>query len=128
MAILRIHEGRQDELSKHYRRHRIGTRGAEKVLNPNGFSSPSVRQRRVLAEAVTREVQRGNRVESQSDYQAVLVSATKVNHLLHLILSIITAGLWIPIWLLVAVVNQGSRTVLTVDENGNLNRKVFRKI
>ena len=29
--------------------------------------------------------------------------ASKPNHILHLLLSIITAGLWIPVWLLLAV-------------------------
>ena len=31
------------------------------------------------------------------------VASTKVNHILHLLLSIITAGLWIIIWILVSI-------------------------
>lgn len=31
------------------------------------------------------------------------INSTKVNHILHLILSIVTAGIWIVIWFLVAI-------------------------
>ena len=29
----------------------------------------------------------------------------RTNHILHLLLSIVTAGLWLPIWIIVAIVN-----------------------
>lgn len=40
----------------------------------------------------------------------------KTNHILHLLLSLITAGLWIPVWILVAVSNG--------LENTRINRKI----
>lgn len=42
----------------------------------------------------------------------------KTNHILHLILSIITGGLWVPVWILVAVNN--------VIERNNVDRKLGR--
>lgn len=29
----------------------------------------------------------------------------KTNHLLHLILTLVTVGLWLPVWIIVAIVN-----------------------
>jgi hypothetical protein len=45
-----------------------------------------------------------------------LIQAQKVSHVLHLILSIITCGLWLIIWVLV--------TVSASVERGRLNRKM----
>lgn len=33
----------------------------------------------------------------------------RTSHLLHLVLSIITAGLWVPVWLLVTISNANER-------------------
>jgi hypothetical protein len=76
----------------------------------------------LLARTVTNEVARGWRVESQSDYQAVLLKGKKTSHGLHLFLSIITAGLWLIVWaIMVFVVNKERREVIGVDEYGNSN-------
>ena len=48
-----------------------------------------------LARTVASQVAAGARVESQSDFQAVLIKGGRVNHVLHLIATIVTAGLWI---------------------------------
>jgi hypothetical protein len=37
----------------------------------------------------------GYRVESQQDYQAVIVRGKPINHPLHIIVSILTAGIWL---------------------------------
>lgn len=34
---------------------------------------------------------------------------SKTNHILHLILSIVTAGIWVPIWLVVTIIDQSKR-------------------
>ena len=66
-------------------------------------------------------VRDGYRVESQTDYQAILVRGRRPNHLLHLILSIVTLGLWaIFVWLPVAVFGGEKRRVVTVDAYGNV--------
>lgn len=36
----------------------------------------------------------------------------KTNHILHLLLSLITAGIWLPIWLLVAFNTQSKKATL----------------
>jgi len=62
----------------------------------------------------------GWRVESQTDFQVVLVKGHRPNHVLHLILSIVTLGLWLIVWLIVALVSKERRMVLTVDEAGEV--------
>jgi len=37
--------------------------------------------------------------------QMVTYSKKKTNHVLHLILSVLTAGLWIPVWIGIAIMN-----------------------
>jgi len=38
----------------------------------------------------------------------VLAQGTKPNHILHLLLTIVTGGIWAPIWLLITFMNAGN--------------------
>ena len=58
-------------------------------------------------------------MESQSDYNAIVVKGSRPNHILHLILSIVTFGIWLIVWLIVALVLKEKRYLLTVDAYGN---------
>ena len=62
-------------------------------------------RKEALARAVQRQVSLGARVESQGDYQAILVTGHQSNHVLHLL----TLGLW----------GGEHRTSVSVDESGN---------
>lgn len=42
------------------------------------------------------------RLESRSDTRAVLIRERKVNHRLHLLLTILTLGFWVFVWMVVA--------------------------
>lgn len=79
-------------------------------------------RRRALAFAVQREVMAGLRVESQTDDTAVLVKGKQTNHILHLILTLLTCLIWGVVWLVLALVNQEKRVMLTVDPYGNVLR------
>jgi hypothetical protein len=72
-----------------------------------------------LAQAVAQSVAQGNRVESHADYQAIVVKGHRPNHVLHLILTIITLGLWLLVWIPVAVLQKEQRTIIRVDDYGN---------
>jgi hypothetical protein len=76
-----------------------------------------------LARAVANEVRGGWHVQSQTDYQAVLLKpGTKVNHVLHLILTLVTLGLWAIVWIVVALTHKREhRAVIDVDAYGNVN-------
>ncbi len=86
-----------------------------------GEVPPEVRKRN-LAQALQREVVAGYRVESQTDINAVLVKGKNVNHILHLILSLITFGIWLFVWPLVWYFNREQRLILNVDDYGNVLR------
>lgn len=85
--------------------------------------SPDER-RQILEQAVADTIAHPGtwRVESQSDYDAIVTK--KTNHVLHLILSIVTLGWWLPVWLIVAILNQMQKRVLTVDAYGNVSTEV----
>ena len=51
----------------------------------------------------------GWRLESRTAYSANMVKGKRVNHVLHLLLSVVTLGLWLPVWLVVALVGGGRR-------------------
>lgn len=80
-------------------------------------------RRELLAGEVARAVSGGARVESQIDFQAIVVHGRRPNHLLHLILSIITLGLWaLCVWLPLVLFGGEKRRVITVDPYGNVTR------
>lgn len=83
--------------------------------------APEVRAR-ALAAAVQAEVSKGARVDSQSPYQAVLVHGRPVNHVLHLILTLVTCLAWGLVWLALVVFGGEKRISVTVDDYGVARR------
>ena len=83
----------------------------------------SDRRKQALATAISNEVRSGWNVQSQSDYQAVMhIPAQKTNHVLHLILTLITLGFWGLVWIAMVVIHKGEQhEVVSVDEYGNTN-------
>jgi len=75
----------------------------------------------LLAQHVAQSVARGARVDSQSDFQAVLISGRRVNHVLHAILSLVMLGLWLIVWGLLVFTGGEKRQLVQVDEYGNVN-------
>ena len=78
-------------------------------------------RKEMLDREVESRVRRGRRVESQTEFQAVLISGRRVNHILHLLLSLFTLGLWIIVWLLLALLGGERREVVRVDEQGQVH-------
>lgn len=74
----------------------------------------------LLREFVVSKVATGSRVELQDDFSAVLVYGTKPNHVLHFILSILTAGFWLIIWLFIALGSKERRTLYKINEYGTI--------
>lgn len=81
-----------------------------------------------LARAVQAEVAAGGIVESQTDYSAVIRYQKKVNHTLHLILTVLTLTVWSWVWLGLAIYAATQRKVITinVDEYGQVLRQKVR--
>jgi hypothetical protein len=82
----------------------------------------------MLAQQVQQAVGRGLRVESQSDFQAVLVEGKPVNHTLHAILTIFTCLLWGIVWAVIAGTGGEKREMIVVDEFGNVQHQRLGKV
>lgn len=87
--------------------------------SPSSGVIPDAERKRMLAEAIQRQVVQGGRIESQSEFQAVVVHGQPVNHTLHVLLAIFTCGLWLIPWLVLGVVGGEKRTLVSIDEYGN---------
>lgn len=74
----------------------------------------------ILARAIQTQVGFQMRIESQSDFQTVLVFGQRPNHLLHFFIGLFTLGLWWLVWLLLALSSKEQRRMLTADEYGTL--------
>jgi hypothetical protein len=82
----------------------------------------------MLAQQVQHSVARGLRVESQSDFQAVLIDGKPVNHTLHAILTIFTCLLWGIVWAVIAGTGGEKREMIVVDEFGNIQNRKLGKV
>lgn len=74
----------------------------------------------LLANTLQGQVASGARIESQSDFQAVVVRGHRVNHLLHFLIGFITLFLWWIVWLVLAITGGEKRQMITVDQFGNV--------
>ena len=74
----------------------------------------------LLDAEVAEWIREGWRVESRSDFQCVMVSGKPVNHLLHLVLSIVTVGLWLFVWLVLVLTGGEDRELLQVNAFGEI--------
>ena len=74
-----------------------------------------------LARAIDGAFVQGYRVESQTDIQAVMVAGKPVNRVLHLLLTLVTVGLWLFVWIALLIWGGEKRVLIRVDEYGNLS-------
>ncbi|MDN3352971.1 helix-hairpin-helix domain-containing protein [Actinomadura sp. DC4] len=87
---------------------------------PGGRPLPPERLRAILGNAIMRQVSLGWRIESQVDNHAMMVSGGDVNHLAHLLATLLTCGIWLPVWVILGVTGSEQRLSLTVDQHGNV--------
>ena len=76
-----------------------------------------------LAQAIQREVAAGARVESRTDTDAIIVTGKPVNHVLHLILTLVTCLMWGVVWIVLALTGGEKRVALQVDPYGSVLRQ-----
>ena len=76
-------------------------------------------RKQLLSRQVASMLSQGRRVESQSDYQAVLVYGHRPNHILHFIITLLTLGFWGIIWIALALMGGEKREIVQVDEWGS---------
>jgi hypothetical protein len=78
----------------------------------------TVDRRTQLNREVEAWVRDGYRVETQGDTQAVMLKGHRPNHILHLILTLVTLGAWAIVWILVAIFGGERRRLIVVDDEG----------
>lgn len=74
----------------------------------------------ILDSFLARQASAGWRIENRSDFQAGLVKGHRTNHILHLILSLVTLGVWAFVWIGMVIFGGEKRRVATVDDYGNI--------
>jgi hypothetical protein len=60
----------------------------------------------------------GGHVMSRAETWAVVAKGRPVNHVLHVLLSLFTCTLWVPVWLLMTAFAGQRQTTVRVDEYG----------
>lgn len=75
-----------------------------------------------LAGAVNDSARHGWQIVSQTGSQAQLKKGKPTSHLLHLILSLVTLGIWLPVWIAVAIFAGEKHKMVSVDEYGRVTR------
>lgn len=96
-------------------------------MSLTGHTVEDSQRRELLAQAIARNVAAGARVETQSDYQAILVRGHRCNHLLHFFIGIFTLGIWwVLVWLPLWAWGGEKRTIVHVDERGAVTETKVR--
>lgn len=78
-------------------------------------------RQQILFQQVSIYLNQGWEVQSQNEFSVILVKKPKpVNHILHLLLSILTAGVWLFVWLGLAMFSSSKSMtkMINVSENG----------
>lgn len=65
----------------------------------------------------------GWRVESRSEFQATLAKGKPTTHVLHLLLTILTLGWWLIMWLVLGIGGGVKRKVITITEYGLMDEQ-----
>src|ERR1700729_907516 len=69
----------------------------------------------MLAQQLQTAAARGRRIESQSEFQAVLVEGKPVNNVLHALLTIFTCLLWGIVWIVLSITGGEKREMVVGD-------------
>lgn len=86
-----------------------------------------VERKAILAQQLQGAAARGLRIESQSEFQAILIKGQPVNNTLHAILTIFTCLLWGIVWAVIAATGGEKREMIVVDEFGNVQHQRLGK-
>jgi hypothetical protein len=98
-----------------------GAPGAAMSTPVSATRRPEEERRALLAQQLQQAATRGLRVESSTEFQAVLIEGKPINHTLHAILTIFTCLIWGIVWAIIAATGGETRHQLIVDEFGNVH-------
>lgn len=74
--------------------------------------------------AVEAELATGARIAAQGRFSCALVRSRGVQHWKHALMSVITVGAWIPVWVIAALLPRREQVLLVeVDEDGEVTQR-----
>lgn len=88
-----------------------------------GGMMPADERQAILSRAVQEAVSRGGRIQYADQFSAVIIYGKPVNHVLHLLITILLLGLWLIVWILIALTGGEKRELIAVDEWGRILRR-----
>lgn len=90
-------------------------------VQPTDPQSLTDQQRaRILDREILAQAGLGSRLESRTGATATVVTGRPLNDTLHMLLAVLTLGLWLPVWVLLTAFAGEQRRVLTVDPAGKV--------
>jgi hypothetical protein len=93
----------------------------KKINMMSSHVSSDAERQLVLQKKIADYTAMGWEFKSQSQFSAVFIKRKKVNHILHLILSVVTSGFWLLVWLALVLINMNAiaeTKVISIDERG----------
>ena len=96
----------------------------EKLLQGDGVKRNLEERKKLLERFATTEIARGSRLISQTDESIVLEYGKRPNHILHLLLSVVTLGFWLLVWLILAFSMNIKRKTYTINEYGVIREQL----
>jgi hypothetical protein len=100
---------------------RFDARQNEKISNLPELSDTEISA--IFKRHLANLVARGGRIEREDAYTAVVHFGARPNHILHLLLSVVTFGFWIIVWLFIGLLKKNYRIIYTIDRKGVINEQ-----
>ncbi len=75
----------------------------------------------ILEKRIVFEVARGARLTYKGEFEAVFEIGKRPNHILHLLLSIVTVGIWLLVWLIISMGSGVQSYKISIDKFGNIH-------
>jgi hypothetical protein len=80
----------------------------------------SEQKKQLLEGFIVKEVSKGWRLISQTENSVTLEYGKKPNHILHLLLSIVTLGFWLIVWLIMGLSMTVKRRTYAINDYGHI--------
>jgi hypothetical protein len=79
-------------------------------------------RRNLLQREIVKFVNQGYQVQSSTDTQVVLSKKKKIRLITHIVIALLTAGIWLLVPLIQIINRKQNTIVLSVDEFGNIRK------
>ena len=84
-----------------------------------GVAKTPEQRKAMLDSALNLYGAKGFRIENRSDYQATVSKGKETRHILQLVMTVLTAGIWLLVWIPLWLFTGIRRRMVSVDDYGN---------